>query len=287
MEKCLLYNYADDNSLSNSAPSVDEVLSDLRHDCEISLRWFNQNGMGANPNKFQFFISSSCPNESIELKISDNVTITSEPCVKALGISIDRRLTFTDHITSCCPKAARQLNALSWISKNLDLKWRKLICQSFVLSNFIYCPIVWHFCGKQHNGKIEKIQERALRILYDDYESECNELLDKTGAISMLQYRLICIMLEVFKSKYNWSPLYIQDMFEIKNSSYSMRDSSKLVQPKRNTTIFGLRSFTYFGSKLWNNFPIDFKETTDSAIFRDRLRHWGGPKFYDVINFYV
>ena len=173
-----------------------------------------------------------------------------------------------------------------WISKNLDLKWRKLICQSFVMSNFIYCPIVWHFCGKQNNGKIEKIQERALRILYDDYESECNELLDKTGAIAMLQSRLICIMLEVFKSKYNWSPLYIQDMFEIKNSWYSMRDSSKLVQPKQNTT-FGLRSFTYFGSKLWNNLPIDFKETTDSAIFRDRLRHWGGPKFYDVINFYV
>ena len=40
MEKCSLYNYADDNSLSNSAPSVDEVLSNLKHDCVISLRRF-------------------------------------------------------------------------------------------------------------------------------------------------------------------------------------------------------------------------------------------------------
>ena len=85
MEKCSLYNYADDNSKSNSAPSVDEVLSNLRHDCEISLRWFNHDGMEANPDKFQFFMSSSCPNENIELKISDNVTITSEPGVKAFG----------------------------------------------------------------------------------------------------------------------------------------------------------------------------------------------------------
>ena len=243
--------------------------------------------MEANPNKFQFFISSSCPNESIELKISDNVTITAQPYVKALGISIDSRLTFTDHISSCCAKAARQLNALSRISKNLDLKCRKLIFQSFVLSNFTYCSIVWHFCGKQNNGKIEKFQERALRILYDDCESECNELLDKSGAISMLQSRLNCIILEVFKSVHNSSPLYIQDMFEIKKSSYSMRNSSKLVQPKRNTTTFGFRSFTYFGSKLWNDLPIDFKETTHLALFRDRLRHWDGPKFDDVINFYV
>ena len=43
----------------------------------------------------------------------------------------------------------------------------------------------------------------------------------------------------------------------------------------------------YFGSKLWNNLAIDFKDTTDLALFRDRLRHWDGPKCDDVINFYV
>ena len=75
MEKCSLY--ADENSLSNSAPSVDEVLSNPKHDCVISLRWFKNNGMEANPNKFQFFIASPCPPEKIEFKISDNVTIIS------------------------------------------------------------------------------------------------------------------------------------------------------------------------------------------------------------------
>ena len=153
-----------------------------------------------------------------------------------LSISIDSRPIFTDHISSCCVKAARQVNALSRISENFDLKCRKLIFQSFVLSNFTYCPIVWHFCGKQNNGEIEKVQERALRILYDDYESECNELLDKSGAISMLQFRMNCIILEVFKSIHNSSPWYIQDMFEIKKSSYSMRDSSKILYYNRNET---------------------------------------------------
>ena len=85
----------------------------------------------------------------------------------------------------------------------------------------------------------------------------------------------------------NKNPLYIKGMFEIKESSYSLRDSSKLVQPKRNTTTFGLRSFTYFGSKLWNDLPIYFKDTDDLALFRDRLRHWYGPNLNDVINFYV
>ena len=66
-----------------------------------------------------------------------------------------------------------------------------------------------------------------------------------------------------------------------------MRDSSKLVQPKRNTTTFGLKSLTYFGSKLRNDLLIDFKDATDLALFRDRLRNWEGPNIDYVINFYV
>ena len=65
-----------------------------------------------------------------------------------------------------------------------------------------------------------------------------------------------------------------------------MRDPAKLVQPKRNWTTFGLRSFTYLGSKLWNDLPNDFKDA-DLALFRDRLRQWDGPTIDDVINIYV
>ena len=83
-------------------PSVDEVLSNLPHDFMISLRRFKQNGMEANPNKFKFFICSPCPNENIELKISDNVTITSEPCVKALGTNIDNHLTLLIIFSMLC-----------------------------------------------------------------------------------------------------------------------------------------------------------------------------------------
>ena len=81
--------------------------------------------------------------------------------------------------------------------------------------------------------------------------------------------------------------LCIQYMFEIKKSSYPMQDSPKLVQAKRNTTAFILRSFTYFGSKLWNDLPNDFKDATDLALFKDLPRYRDGPNIDGVINFYV
>ena len=155
--------------------------------------------------------------------------------------------------SSCCAKAVRQLNALSRLSKNLDPKCRKLIFESYVLSNFAHCPIVWHFCdfcGQQNNGKIEK------KIFKNGHCGDNMMTTSMNIANSLInQGPSPCCsldwMVSYSRSIHNARHLYIQ----IKKSSYSMRDSSKLVQLKRNTTTYGFRSFTYFWSKLWNDFP--------------------------------
>ena len=65
-----------------------------------------------------------------------------------------------------------------------------IIYNSFINSNFNYCPIVWHFCGKKNGDKIEKIQERALRMINRNYDSLYPELLRDAGAYTMLEKRL-------------------------------------------------------------------------------------------------
>ena len=49
------------------------------------------------------------------------------------------------------------------------VNWGKLnVYYSFFMSNFNYCPLIWHFCGeKKIQKKIEKIQERALRFIIE------------------------------------------------------------------------------------------------------------------------
>ena len=54
IEKCDLYSYADDNSLANSGPSIDDVLENIRNDSQIAIQWFEQNGMQANPDQFHY-----------------------------------------------------------------------------------------------------------------------------------------------------------------------------------------------------------------------------------------
>ena len=138
--------------------------------------------------------------DDIELKLDENTTLRSEKSVKALGVIIDNRLTFNDHISAGCLKAARQLNALARISKYLDPKSKSIIYKSFIRSNFEYCPLVWHFCGKTNNNKLEKIQERSLQILQDTYELSYEELLNRNGSSTLLLHRIKLLLLETYKS---------------------------------------------------------------------------------------
>ena len=173
IEKCQLYNYADDNSLDSSPENLTEVLSNLRCDGRIAIEWFANNGMQANPDKFHFMLFSPMPTAQQVLRIRDDTSLMSEPEVKVLGVTVDHKLCFSPHISACCH--GKKQNS------------RRAIYNSFIMSNFNYCPLAWHFCSSQvNNQKLEKIQERALGILFADYNSSYRELLGKAGTTTLL-----------------------------------------------------------------------------------------------------
>ena len=215
------------------------------------------NDMKANPDKFQFMIIPSSSLAPVELVLDNSTCIISQDCVKVLGITIDKQLNFNEHISLCCTKAARQLNAFARISKDLNLNSRWAIHHSFIASNFSYCPLVWNFCGKTNNAKLEKIQERSLRILCKDYTSSYEELLRNTGLSTLLLNRLKCLLLETFKTIRHINAECLHGIFKTHVVPYELR-TKNLVQPKRKSTTYGLRSFLYLGARLWNNLVKDY-----------------------------
>ena len=128
-----------------------------------------------------------------------NHKIDSEYSVTLLGIEIDNKLNIEKHVRALCQKAGRQLNALSRIHKYIAFQEMKMLLDSFTLSNFGYCPIVWHFCSAALLQKIEKTQEHALRLLYNDSYSSYNSLLLKAEQPTMELSRLRRLAIEDFK----------------------------------------------------------------------------------------
>ena len=198
--------------------------------------------------------------------------------VNLLGVDIDNKLNFTNHISKICTKAGQQLSALARLSKILDLDTKMLVFNSFILSNFNYCPLVWHHCSITDNRKIEKIQERGLRFVYNDCKSSYSELLSRSNKKMLYISRLQKLAIFVFKCKNEIGPPSVHNLYATKDISYNLRDPSKFVQPKSNTTTFGLKSLKYSGAALWNNdLPKDIKEITNINVFKKLVKTWSGP----------
>ena len=69
-----------------------------------------------------------------------------------------------------------------------------------IFANFIYCPLTWHLISAILSPKIEKVQERTLRLLYDDSFSRYNSSLSKAGWPIMEVSHLWKLATEVFKT---------------------------------------------------------------------------------------
>ena len=88
--------------------------------------------------------------------------------MKLLGAHIDDRLNFNEHVNKICKSAGNQLNALIRLKSFLGLKEKEVLVNSFIYSNFNYCPLVWMLSHKKSLDKTESLHKRALRFLLND-----------------------------------------------------------------------------------------------------------------------
>ncbi len=105
---------------------------------------------------------------------------------------------------------------------------------TFILSNFNYCPIIWHFCGKTASKNVENIQERALRFMFNNKVSTYESLLDRCGYTTLYIRRIKTIANDVFKSVHDLIPTFMKEMFNTKEISYDLRDKYIMHLPSFN-----------------------------------------------------
>ena len=143
------------------------------------------------------------------------------------------------------------------MSKSIGFKEKQVLIQSFIFSNFNYCPLVWMNCSNESMRKIERIQERSLRLLYNDYDSDYNSLLHKAEVSKMEIKRLRTLVIEAFKTLNDLNPTYMKEIF-VKNNQYS-NYSNNINTHIHSGVTYGEKSLSYLAPKIWNSLPEYYK----------------------------
>ena len=122
-------------------------------------------------------------------------------------------------------------------SQECPLNPLRLIMKSFISSQFGYCPMIWMNHSRALNNKINRIHERALRLVYRDKKSTFEELLNKDTSVKFHIKSLQVIVTEMFKVKIKLSPEIMNRVFPVVEPSYMLRKNCNFVS-RRIKTVF-------------------------------------------------
>ena len=266
--------YADDHQLYVKAYSVDCVEQLLTNGGHTISKWYKDNFLKGNYDKYNVMLLGNKNNKnedssSINIKIDERI-IKSSSGLKLLGVTLDDELSFSAHISDICKKASKKVGVLVRLRNMIPREAKLQLYKSAILPNLTYCHLVWHFCKASDARKLERVQERALRAVYNGKNATYEELL-KMGRLSSLENRrLQDILILMYKVKHSLVPEHVWKIFFQQDKHYNLR--SNFPVPRYNTVKYGRHSIRYLGPQLWGKISQELHSTTSLQAFRREVR---------------
>ena len=163
----------------------------------------------------------------------------------------------------------------------LNFAEKKMLINSYFYSKLNYRPLVSIFSRAKSLNKVESLQKRALRVLYEDYVLSYEELLQKAGKVTMKVNRLKSLCIEIYKSINNINPTYMNEIFKLRKTSRAVRSNCKLNLdvPTINQVSFGDKSLRYYAIKIWNSLPFLIKSSKNLEAFKNIIKSWNGKSW--------
>ena len=248
-----------------------ELLKTLESETLSVLNWFRLNEMKPNQGKCHLLVAdinhkSYSSNSYIYL---DNAFLENEESVKLLGVTIDQNLDFEEHITLLLNEGNKKLHALMRIAKYLTQDKLRLIMKTFIESQFNYCPLIWMCHSRGLNQRINKLHERALRVVYKNSKLTFEQLLEKDESFTIHERNLQKLAIEMYKVKHNLCPKLFQELF-----TPAIRGSNDWVIPKVRTVNKGVETIRYRGPKTWEIVPEEIKKSKSLFTFKESIKKW-------------
>ena len=95
----------------------------------------------------------------------------------------------------------------------IDKKQISLLYNSFFKGELSYYPLIWTFCSRRSNNLINKLQERALRVVYNDYGSSFTKPLEIANENTVHIKNIHILMTEIYKFLNGLSPPIMSKIF--------------------------------------------------------------------------
>ena len=142
----------------------------------------------------------------------------------------------------------------------------RLTCNSFFKGQLSYCPLNWTFCSRRSNHLFNKLQERALRIAYNDFNSSFSELLEMANESTIHIRNLKFLLTEVYKFLNGLPPPIMNDC------PYDLRNPRILASKHKSTIKYGFNTIAFKGAQVWQNISLAIRNSESLSLFKSNIK---------------
>jgi len=275
------FMYADDTQLikSYNVEDAEKSMIEINKDLNILILWCEKNFLKLNPKKCIHLIIGSEKNLNklnkniIDLNIND-ISIPRCKEAKNLGIIFDENFSWKSHINYLTKNCFSILKPLYRFRNQLNLNVKKLLVNSLIISKFDYCDIIYMHLSENLQNKLQKLQNICIKFIYNlkkyDHIQDCYNDLNWLKLNKRREYRLGCFIFKIINNK---SPNYLYSLFNETSSIHSHNTRKRFFIPSIKTNN-GKKSFIYYGPYIWNNIPIEIRNSNNLNNFKNKyLEH--------------
>ena len=193
--------------------------------------------------------------------------------LKILGVVLDSKLTFKEHIKKQLNKACAKASALWRIHKFVSKDVLVRLYKAYVLPHLDYCSPLLLGVGNTETTKIETTNYFVLRTILGYLKSVAYDILLKIADMKSLEKRRqFQSLVMLYRCLYDKGAPYINEFFTFKDVPYNLRGlSTRLNLPPFNLEYMH-QSFSLLASRLWNALPPILRESQDIVSFMRSLK---------------
>ena len=130
------------------------------------------------------------------------------------------------------------------------------------------------FHSRTLNNKINKLHDRALRLVYKGDKLSFQQLLDVNGSFSAHHRNLQKLAVEIYKVKNNLSPSFMNTMFPLSQNPYNLRSNPTFKTENNRTVTYGSETLSYRGPQIWALVPSHIKSSSTFQELKAKIKLW-------------
>lgn len=277
------HQFADDLQIYKASKLDDDSLSvavsEINVDVSSILEWSFINRLDLNAEKSQaIVVYNSSINNVLKPILLNGILIPYVDKVNNLGLIMNSKFTWDDHIAFVCSKVYGMLRKLSSISEFMPRALKRKLIISLVVPHFLYCDSLFSECSAQCKRRLEVCFNSCVRFIYGlrKYDSIGNKVMCIFG-YSLFDYYNVRLARIVFKILLHGQPFYLFRHFHYAHSTRTRT----LLMPAHSSSVVD-NSFVVRSIRLWNSLPRAAKFANTFFTFKNECAKFfkmGGRQF--------